>query len=251
MDPFFFELRPLTLFYGRNSAGKSAFLRSLLLLRQSLSSQPDQSPLIFVSDHGFDFGGYRTLVRDHDVGHAISFWFECELSPDVSGDASQMISKQVVEALSGLGVDGTTVQVRLSYRLHHEQVRLHEVALYDDTLSLYDEDKLIWKATAPQPNASADQASRFEADFFREQPASVWPKSALVVEEGFFPELRPLAPSPTDFLPEFCHIQQLLCHCKRSILAFFKTMEYIGPRRPDPQRFYHLTKESNGHSDHS
>jgi hypothetical protein len=25
-------------------------------------------------------------------------------------------------------------------------------------------------------------------------------------------------------------------------------MEYIGPRRPDPQRFYHLTKETNGHS---
>ena len=25
-------------------------------------------------------------------------------------------------------------------------------------------------------------------------------------------------------------------------------MEYIGPRRPEPQRFYHLAKESNGHS---
>lgn len=243
-DSDWVELRPLTLFYGRNSAGKSAFLRALLLLRQSLSSI-EQSNFLFVSDHGLDFGSYRTVVRDHDVGHAISFWFECELSPDVEGDASEVISREVLE-----GLLGATVQVRLSYRLHHEQVRLHEVALYDDALSFHDDENLIWKATAP-PDGSADEAWRFEADFFREQSGSVWPKSALVVEEGFFPELRPLAPSPTDSLQQFGHIQQLLCHCKRSILDFFKTIEYIGPRRPDPQRFYHLSKETNGTNGHS
>jgi len=243
-DSGWVELRPLTLFYGRNSAGKSAFLRSLLLLRQSLSSQPDQSPLIFVSDdgsNGLDFGSYRALVRDHDVGHAISFCFECNLSPDVEGDAR--------EAFSGLGIDGTTVQVRLSYRLHHEQVRLQEVALYDGASSKYNEEGLIIKATAP-PDASTDQAWRFEADFFA--GGSVWPATALVVEEGFFPQLRVLKEGGASVVGEqFGHIQQLLCHCKRSILAFFETIEYIGPRRPDPQRFYHLphlAKESNGHS---
>ena len=249
-DSGWVELRPLTLFYGRNSAGKSAFLRSLLLLRQTLqfvrepglSSQPDKSALIFAPDDGssgLDFGSYRALVRDHDIGRAMSFWFECAI---IDGDGPE-----VVTALSGLGIKAT-VQIRLSYGLFKEQVRLQEVALYDDALD--EKEGLIIKATAPQPDASADQAWRFEADFF--VGGSVWPPTALVVEEGFFPQLRVLkedeAKGEGAHLKEFGHIQQLLCHCKRSILEFFKTMEYIGPRRPEPQRFYHLAKESNAHS---
>ena len=38
-DSGWLELRPLTLVYGRNSAGKSAIFRALLLLRQSLASK--------------------------------------------------------------------------------------------------------------------------------------------------------------------------------------------------------------------
>ncbi len=40
-DSGWIELRPITLLFGRNSSGKSAILRALLLLRQSLSSQTE------------------------------------------------------------------------------------------------------------------------------------------------------------------------------------------------------------------
>lgn len=39
-DSGWVELRPITLLFGRNSSGKSALIRALLLLRQSLGTEP-------------------------------------------------------------------------------------------------------------------------------------------------------------------------------------------------------------------
>ena len=47
-DSGWVELRLITLLFGRNSSGKSALIRSLLLLRQSLDSSPDSGALLFV-----------------------------------------------------------------------------------------------------------------------------------------------------------------------------------------------------------
>ena len=223
-DSGWVELRPLTLFYGYNSAGKSAFLRSLLLLRQTLrlpnrgqSLAPNDSPSEFMSDEGLtslDVDSYSALVRDHEPGRCMSFWFECDFNRDSK-------RPEVVTALEGLGIK-PTVQVRLSYGLHNQQVTLQEVALYDEG------EALIINASAPQAEPSALKPWHFEADFFREQPANSWPLTALVVKEGFFPQFHVLS-SQSD-VGAFGHIQQLLCHCKRSIEAFFNSLEYVGPR---------------------
>ncbi len=80
-DTRWIELRPITLIFGRNSSGKSALLRALLLLRQSLNSPDGEHPLVFSAEDGFDFGDYQTMVRDNDVKdidkRQMSFWFEC------------------------------------------------------------------------------------------------------------------------------------------------------------------------------
>jgi len=46
-DTGWVELRPITLLFGRNSSGKSALIRALLLLKQSLESPPGAGPLVF------------------------------------------------------------------------------------------------------------------------------------------------------------------------------------------------------------
>jgi AAA15 family ATPase/GTPase len=87
-DSGWIELRPITLLFGRNSSGKSALIRALLLLRQSLDSSPDSGALLFVKDDGYDFGDYREIVRDHGIDSDISFWFRIrfrkrgEVEPD-------------------------------------------------------------------------------------------------------------------------------------------------------------------------
>ena len=47
-------------------------------------------------------------------------------------------------------------------------------------------------------------------------------------------------------MAEFRHIQQLLRHLERSIGSFLKSLEYLGPLRAQPQRFYYVPKQGGG-----
>ena len=67
------ELRPITILVGRNSAGKSTFLRSLPLLRQSLTVRTS-GPVLWYGDF-VDFGEYKQSVRRGCADSGISFNF--------------------------------------------------------------------------------------------------------------------------------------------------------------------------------
>ena len=67
------ELRPITILVGRNSAGKSTFLRSLPLLRQSLTVRTS-GPVLWYGDF-VDFGDFKQSVRRGCVEAGISFNF--------------------------------------------------------------------------------------------------------------------------------------------------------------------------------
>ena len=74
------ELRPVTLLFGRNSSGKSAIIRALLLLKQSLESRDANAPLIF-SGSLVDLGSYYNAVHRHDLKRDISFGFRLSRPP--------------------------------------------------------------------------------------------------------------------------------------------------------------------------
>ncbi len=78
VDTDWVEFRPITLLFGSNSSGKSAFIRAILLLRQSL--QPSSStelkeqvigagrqrePLNFIADNGVDLGSFWQMIHAH------------------------------------------------------------------------------------------------------------------------------------------------------------------------------------------
>jgi predicted ATP-dependent endonuclease of OLD family len=67
------ELRPITILVGKNSSGKSTYLRSLPLLRQSISTRTS-SPILWYGDL-VDFGSYDTTVTDNDRTKPIQFTF--------------------------------------------------------------------------------------------------------------------------------------------------------------------------------
>nr|WP_321457236.1 AAA family ATPase [uncultured Cohaesibacter sp.] len=70
----FVEIRPITILVGRNSSGKSTFLRSLPLIRQSLETKTS-APILWYGDY-VDFGNFRSAVKDKDSSKNISFSFE-------------------------------------------------------------------------------------------------------------------------------------------------------------------------------
>ena len=63
------EIRPITILVGRNSSGKSTYLRSLALLSQSITTRTS-SPILWYGDL-VDFGSYDVSISD--TNHPITF----------------------------------------------------------------------------------------------------------------------------------------------------------------------------------
>lgn len=71
MDPI--KLRPITILVGRNSAGKSTFLRTFPLLKQSLATR-SSAPVLWYGDY-VDFGDFTTSVNNNDKSKKVEFSF--------------------------------------------------------------------------------------------------------------------------------------------------------------------------------
>lgn len=70
------DLRPITILLGRNSAGKSTFLRSLLLFKQSLNSAAS-APILWYGDI-VDFGDFDAALNRNSPDKSIRFTFNID-----------------------------------------------------------------------------------------------------------------------------------------------------------------------------
>lgn len=79
VDTGFVSLRPLTVLVGKNSSGKSSFLRFLPLLRQSVEARTT-GPIQWYGDY-VDFGGFDETLSSSSDDKAIRFGFRLTLDP--------------------------------------------------------------------------------------------------------------------------------------------------------------------------
>ncbi len=79
-EPVTIAISPVTLFFGPNSAGKSAFIRALHYLREIFVNKninPDSTQLGGTS---IDLGGFKNLVHKHDLTKSIIMRLELEVA---------------------------------------------------------------------------------------------------------------------------------------------------------------------------
>ncbi|MBL8170423.1 MAG: AAA family ATPase [Acidobacteria bacterium] len=125
VDTGWIELRPITLLFGRNSSGKSAIIRAILLLRQSLRTNNGQ-PLEFDSHNGANLGSFermihgRKIIEEDGRLRKMTFGFRCDIGEDLLKD---LRSPDLTEPFS------TCADLFLSFQWNTDKVELAEVLL--------------------------------------------------------------------------------------------------------------------------
>lgn len=100
-EPVRIELKPITLLFGANSAGKSTILQALLYAREILergNTDPDKT---IQGGDAVDLGGFRNLVHNHDTSLPIVLRFDLDLSDVDLIDYGDIPESPELEELSG------------------------------------------------------------------------------------------------------------------------------------------------------
>nr|WP_302477702.1 AAA family ATPase [Ruegeria arenilitoris] len=71
------NIRPITILVGRNSAGKSTFLRTFPLIKQSIEARAS-APILWFDRNSVDYGDFQTAVRNNNPEDSILFSFEAQ-----------------------------------------------------------------------------------------------------------------------------------------------------------------------------
>ncbi|AOZ88520.1 hypothetical protein BK049_07315 [Bacillus xiamenensis] len=78
-DTNYVELKPLTILVGKNSSGKSTFLRFFPLMKQTLETRTNE-PILWYSPSFVDFGSFDESLNYKNKGNNISFEFKLKLT---------------------------------------------------------------------------------------------------------------------------------------------------------------------------
>lgn len=149
------ELKPITLLFGPNSAGKSTILQALHYLREILerrNTDPDQT----IAGGLTDLGGFATFVHDHDLTLPIVLRVQLLLEDEQGNEHLPLNSGGSVneESLNALQVwyiagetaesgtnpfvkhIGITVEVRWSDLIQSTYVAMLEIQMNGETLAI-------------------------------------------------------------------------------------------------------------------
>lgn len=106
----FIQFRPLTLLVGKNSSGKSTFLRSLPLIKQSIQTKTN-SPILWYGDY-VDFGSFQKTIYNNKIDLSLILDFKMD-----SLDTYRSLyykSDHSISRFQRLSFQGVSIQIEIS-----------------------------------------------------------------------------------------------------------------------------------------
>ena len=176
------EVKPITILVGRNSSGKSSFLRAFPLLRQSLMTRTS-SPILWYGDL-VDFGSFDISVSDNSLVEPISFSFVIDkLTPDETRAfywrSGLLHARGVLEhtVFSGVHFDLSIVRAGERTRISRILVRIDEPKLSYEIF--VDEDSKVISLKL-NGNEVSDLLKPIK---FQISPATLLPEMSVIPDE--------------------------------------------------------------------
>ncbi|AVF35091.1 DUF3696 domain-containing protein [Rahnella sikkimica] len=137
------ELKPITVFVGKNSSGKSSVLRTFPLFRQSLESNTT-GPILWYGRY-VDFGDFEEVISNNSLKDTIEFKFILSISEDRNKKFNRY-SHRIANT------EDTKFDVRLKLKAKDKKTKANEIEikLHDVTINIYigDNDNASFKITS-------------------------------------------------------------------------------------------------------
>jgi predicted ATPase len=123
------DIKPITILLGKNSSGKSSFLRALPLLKQSILTRSN-APVLWYGDF-VDFGSFQTTVTDNDLTKhlTITYVLDNVSDRDATGPLSFQTYDEDIETGAFVEFKATQVQVETELTGDDITTRFHKIIL--------------------------------------------------------------------------------------------------------------------------
>lgn len=248
------ELKPLTIFVGKNGAGKSSVLRLLPLLKQSLN-EAKRGPLLWYTENGVDFGDFKTTVMKGESSIGIGFDINV-LTPRRTVQTLTVLMQIEAEKgdeqydyVSSLKISYTDVVITIDF--HHEKAKVNvngedmgDFPFYIQSYGLFPsvfsndrerDDKLIdeiFEIITPRKSFVYRGSYDFIYISFAEFAKKLSGKEIRYNIKNLFGRIVCM------------NLEEILNRIYMNLNSEMRNLTYIGPFRNSPQRYYRVQNKS-------
>ena len=232
-----FEIKPLTILSGINSAGKSSFFQLLLLIKHSIEQKSENNPLD-LNGGLYEASAFSDLISNHNSENKIKISFSI-----TKLEYQTLNTRKTTKYFDSLGDYNCEVNIHFSKLedkvtisfFEIEFVFLDEINKY---IRFYRDEKFINNIETNNPtfideNFTADDIANLTIDY-----NSIFPNQISYKQKN---ESRDIEGNPTSEIQELYKVVNIT-DTKSVISNFFESLYYIGPSRKEPQESYTFKK---------
>lgn len=217
-----FIVHPLTILSGINSSGKSSFLQSLLLLKQSHQKYDTNKALILNGDI-IQLGTSVNLINSHKPANILEFKIDFDYFYNPNNNDISYTSSEIDN------FEKLTAKVYLAYEIIDSQFVLNAIKIFpsDDESNMY-----------------ILNLQKLDNDLYTlEMEGSRQYLAKIAHYNGLFPELKLIYENekitPMQTFDDKMFANKILSENGEALGAVLNTINYIGPFREPPLRHYY------------